>query len=118
MVGESANKDDRMWAMFCHLGGLAAFTGIPFASIIAPLIIWLLKRDTSPYVDEHGKEALNFQISIAIYGIVVFVLCFVIIGFLLIPVLFIADLVFMIMAAVKANDGQSYRYPATIRLVK
>ena len=118
MVGDVPDKDARMWAMFCHLGGLAVFTGIPFASIIAPLIIWLLKRDSSPYVDEHGKEALNFQISMAIYGIVVFVLCFVIIGFLLIPVLFIADLVFMIMAAIKANDGQSYQYPLTIRFVK
>lgn len=118
MVGDVPDKDARMWAMFCHLGGLALFTSIPFASVIAPLIIWLWKRDSSPYVDEHGKEALNFQISMAIYGVIAFILCFVLIGFLILPVLLITDLVFIVMAAIKANDGQSYRYPLTIRLLK
>jgi len=118
MVGDVADKDTRMWAMFCHLSGLALVLPIPFANVIAPLALWLIKRESSPYIDEHGKEALNFQISMTIYGVVAILLCFLLIGFLILPALFIADVILMILAAVKANDGLPYRYPMTIRLVK
>jgi uncharacterized Tic20 family protein len=111
--------------MLCHLSALAGFV-IPAAGHIAgPLLVWLLKRDGSKEVDEHGKESVNFQISILIYsaalGIVCFVLMFVVIGFLLIPlfaVLYLLDVVLVIVASVKANNGELYRYPLTIRLIK
>ena len=117
---EEISKDARMWAMFCHLAGLAGFV-IPVivSGIIAPLIIWQVKKDDHPFIDENGKEALNFQISIGIYefvsALLIFVFC---IGAVLLPAVAIFDLVLLIIAAVKANNGQSYRYPLTIRFIK
>jgi uncharacterized Tic20 family protein len=117
---EELNKDARMWAMFCHLAGLAGFVPIVpvFGSIIAPLIIWQVKKDGFKFVDEQGKEAVNFQISILIYALVAGLLCFVCIGFVLLPAVYIFDLVFLLIAAIKANDGRQYRYPLTIRFIK
>ena len=117
MVQEE-NKKANMWAMFCHLSGFLIFIGIPFGNIIAPLIIWLIKKDEFPLVDDQGKESLNFQISITIYGIVAGLLCFIFIGFILLPVIFVADIVLIIIATVKTNDGETYRYPFTIRFIK
>lgn len=112
------DRDTRMWGMFCHLAGLACFVGIPCANIVAPLVIWLIKREDSPFIDEQGKESLNFQISMTIYGVVGALLCFLLIGFVVLPVLLIADVILIIIAAIKANNGESYRYPLTIRFVK
>ncbi len=114
------NRDARMWAMFCHLAGLAAF--LPLApvlgGVIAPLIIWQIKKDDFAFVNEQGKEAVNFQISIILYAIGAALLCFACIGFLLLPTVCIFDVVFLLIAAVKANDGVHYRYPLTIRFIK
>ena len=104
--------------MGCHLAGLAAFVGIPLGHILGPLIIWLIKREEHPLVNEQGKEALNFQISMTIYGIAAGLLMFVIIGFILLPALVILDVILVVMAAVKTSSGESYRYPITIRFVK
>jgi uncharacterized Tic20 family protein len=95
-----------------------AITLIPFGSIVGPLIIWLIKKDEMPFVDDQGKEALNFNISMTIYGLISVLLVFVLIGFILLVVLGIAWLVLAIVAAVKANEGIAYRYPLTLRLVK
>jgi len=118
MVGDVPDKDTRMWAMLCHLSALCGFIGIPFGNVWGPLIIWLIKREESPYIDAHGKEALNFQISVSIYGVVAGILIIVLIGLPILLALMVADVVFIIKAAVKANDGQSYRYPLTIRFLK
>lgn len=117
-AAKEANKDARMWAMFCHLGGLAIFVIPLVGNIVAPLIIWQIKKDDFPFVDEQGKEALNFQISMAIYLLISAVLSFVCIGVFLFVAVGIVDLVFLLIAAVKANDGVHYRYPLTIRFVK
>lgn len=100
-----------------HLLGFAGFV-FPFGHIIAPLILWLVKRADSPLLDRTGKEVLNFQISYTIYVAVAGVLCFVLIGLLILPVLFILWVVFMVIAAVKTSNGEEYRYPATIRLLQ
>lgn len=105
------SKDARMWAMLCHL--LAIFTGF-----IAPLIIWLIKKDEDPFVNNHGKEALNFQITVAIAMFVSGLLTFACVGFLLLPAVWIVDLIFCIIATVKANSGEPYRYPVSIRFIK
>lgn len=107
------NKDARMWAMFCHLGGLAAFIPImpAFGSIVGPLVFWLIKKDEFPFVNEQGKEALNFQITMFIYGVIAGLLCFACIGFVLAPAVLVIDIVFIIVAAIKSNDGYHYRYP-------
>ena len=119
-MGKEVNKDARMWAMFCHLGGLAALLPIlPFiGGIIAPLIIWQIKKDEYPFVNEQGKEAVNFQISILIYELVAGLLIFACIGAFLLPAVMIFDIVFLIIAAIKANDGFHYRYPLCIRFIK
>ncbi|MHC4323596.1 MAG: DUF4870 domain-containing protein [Planctomycetota bacterium] len=119
-ANEELSKDARMWAMFCHLGGLAGLIPITpaFGSIIAPLVIWQIKKDEFGFVDEHGKEALNFQISILIYALVAGFLCFFCIGLVLLPAVYIFDLIFMLIAAVKSNNGEHYRYPICIRFIK
>jgi uncharacterized Tic20 family protein len=112
------NRDARMWAMICHLVGLAGVV-IPFiGNIVAPLVVWQIKKDDYPFVDEQGKEAVNFQISMTIYGLISAVLTFICIGFFLLAAVVIVDLIFLLIAAVKANNGYHYRYPLTIRFIK
>ncbi|CAN5718512.1 DUF4870 domain-containing protein [soil metagenome] len=108
----------RTWTAFCHASALlGVFIHFP-GQLIPPLLVWLLKRDDSPEIDAHGKEALNFQISMLIYNIVAAVFCLVLIGFLLLPLLWVLNAVFVIIAAIKASDGQLYRYPLTIRFLQ
>ncbi len=121
---EQLNNDARMWAMFCHLAGLAGVViPVVLSGIIAPLIVWQVKKDEHPFIDEHGKEALNFQLSIALYTIIGVAVCIITcIGAILIPFvvggIYLANLIFMIIAGVKANNGEHYRYPLTIRFIK
>lgn len=115
---EVADKDAKLWGMLCHLAAFIGFIGVPFGHILGPLVIWLVKREGMPFVDDQGKESLNFQISMTIYGFVAGLLCFVLIGIPLLILLLIADVVLIIVAAIKANSGVAYRYPITIRLVK
>ena len=105
------NKDARTFAMLAHL--LAIFT-----CFLGPLIIWLVKKDEHPYVNEQGKEALNFQITVAIAYIASGLLTFACIGFLLLPAVAILDLIFCIMACIATNKGEHYRYPLSIRFIK
>jgi uncharacterized Tic20 family protein len=119
-LSAEVSEDARMWAMFCHLAGLAGFVvPVIFASIIAPLIVWQIKKDEHPFIDEHGKEALNFQISIGIYSLVSLALIpLFCIGAFLLAAVGIVNLVFLLIAAVKANSGQPYHYPLCIRFIK
>jgi uncharacterized protein len=112
------NKDARMWATFAHLAALAGYPLPAVGWILGPLVVWLIKKDEFPFVNEHGKEAMNFQISMFIYSIVAGLLCFICVGFVLLGAVVVADIVFMILAAIKANQGQHFRYPLTIRLIK
>lgn len=117
MIQDDKTKD-KTWAMMCHLTALSAYLGIPFGNIIGPLIIWLIKKDDFPFVDDQGKESLNFQISITIYAILAGLLTFVFIGFLLLPIIFIGNIVLIILATVHSNKGEYYRYPYSIRFIK
>lgn len=110
------SAEERQWAMFAHLSALVGVI-IPLGSIIGPLVVWLIKKDTMPFVNDQGKEALNFNITVAIAAIVGWILCFILIGFLVLAVLAIAWLVFVIIATIKANEGTTYRYPFTLRLI-
>lgn len=103
--------------MFCHLSALAGFI-IPFGNIIGPLILWQMKKAESAFIDDQGKEALNFQITIGIAALICLVLIFVLIGAFLLPLVGIVALIFTIIGAIKANEGVTYRYPFAIRLVK
>src|SRR5262249_51324558 len=109
-------KPDRTWDILCHLLALAGFV-VPLGNIFGPLIILLIKKDQVPSVDAHGKESLNFQISMTIYGIVAALSIFAIIGFVLLPAVLITNLVLVIVASVKTSNGEFYRYPLTIRFL-
>ncbi|MFZ5651910.1 MAG: DUF4870 domain-containing protein [Bacillota bacterium] len=111
------NNQEKNWAMFCHLGGFCGYI-IPFGNIIVPLVLWLVKKDEYPLVDFHGKEALNFNISMTIYAVISALLGIILIGFILLAVLFVLDIVFIIRATIEANNGEYYRYPLTIRFIK
>ena len=115
---KEVNKDARMWAMICHLSGLAGIILPASGNIVAPLIIWQIKKDNNPFIDEQGKEAVNFQISMSIYLIASIILCFICVGAFLILATIIVFFVFMLIAAVKANNGYHYRYPLTMRFIK
>ena len=117
MNGTTQAGNVRTWCIACHLSALAGFVIPGFGHILGPLIVWLIKRGDASEIDVHGKEALNFQISMLIYNLVAGVLCLVLIGFALLAVLHILNVVFVIIAALKASEGQIYRYPLTIRLL-
>jgi uncharacterized protein len=110
-------KRARTWGMLCHLSSLAGFI-IPFGHLLGPLIIWLIKKDEYPFVDDQGKESLNFQLTLTLYTIISSILCIILIGFVLLLVLLLAELILVIIASVKANQGETYRYPLTIRFIK
>lgn len=115
------NNDDKQantWGMLCHLTALIGFIGVPFGHIIGPLVVWLLKRHEYPLVEEQGKESLNFQISMTIYGLVAALLIFVVIGVILLIGLAIADVILVIVASIKTSNRVTYRYPLTIRFLK
>lgn len=109
--GPEVSKDSRTFAMLCHLLGL-------FTSFLGPLIIWLIKKDQDKFVDDQGKEALNFQITFIIAWVVGFLSILICIGVILLPAIAICNLIFCIMGAVKANNGELYRYPVNLRLIK
>lgn len=117
-MSDAVDKDARMWGMFCHLSALAMFTCIPFANVLGPFIIWMIKKNDMPFVDDQGKESVNFQITMAIAGIICFILTFLGIGIFLGLALMVANLVFIIIASMKANEGEKYRYPFAFRLIK
>ncbi len=109
--------------MWCHLSALAGLV-VPFGNIIGPIVVWQIKKDEIPSVIEHGKAALNFQLTILIASLVSVVLMiigwFICIGWLFIPVLAaigIAGIVFSIIAGIKANEGKDYQYPWSLKLV-
>jgi uncharacterized Tic20 family protein len=110
------DKDARTWAMLVHLSALGGGI-VPMGHIILPLIIWQIKREY-PFVNDAGKEAVNFNISVTIYMVIAAVLILAFIGIVLLPAIGIASVVLVIIAGLKANDGIAYRYPFTIRFIK
>lgn len=110
-------KKEKMWAMLCHLGTLLGCI-IPFTNIILPLFILLIKGEESSFIEDHGKESLNFQISMSIYYLISLILIFLIIGILFFFGLWIFNFIMIIAASVKANEGEIYRYPLTLRFIK
>ena len=108
-------QDTKTLGVLSHLSGFVVFLGIP--SLFGPLVVWLFNRH-NPHVEFHAREALNFNISIAIYGIVSAVLILAVVGVIMLPAVLIGWFVLTIVAAVKASDGEYYQYPWTMRLVK
>jgi uncharacterized Tic20 family protein len=119
------SAEQRQWAMFAHLSALLGlFTG-GVGCVIGPLVIWLIKKETMPFVDDQGKEALNFNITVAasalILTVVGTILLVILVGFLFYFAVFLLGIYWLVMtviAAIKANEGVAYRYPFTLRLIK
>ena len=107
----------RQSAMLCHLAAFLGFV-FPFGSVVGPLILWQMKKEVDPFIDDQGKEALNFQITVAIAWMACIVLAFAVIGFFLMFALAIATIVLTIIGSIKANKGIAYRYPLTWRVIK
>ena len=107
----------RQAAMLCHFAAFLGFV-FPFGSVVGPLILWQIKREKDAFIDDQGKEALNFQITVSIAWLVCLALAFAVIGFFLMTALMIATVVMTIIGGIKANKGIAYRYPLTLRLVK
>ena len=103
--------NDKIWTILCHL---SFFVGLPF---LLPLVVYLAMKDDSAYVRENAREALNFHISVLIYSLCCLPLVFLVIGIPLLVIIGIASLILAVVAAIKASDGQCYRYPLTLRLV-
>lgn len=112
----SNEAEERNWGMFAHLSALIGFI-IPLGSVVAPLVIWQIKKDTLPFAAEQAKESLNFNITVALAAIVSSILMMVLIGFLLLPIVVIAWLVLTVIAGMAASRGENYRYPLTLRLI-
>ena len=114
------------WGMFCHLSALlgfiwfpiSSFLFIPFGHLLGPLVIWLIKRQEHAFIDEQGKEALNFQITMTIGMIAASFLSVILIGLLLYPVIGILILIFCIQGAMAASKGEEYKYPFALRLIQ
>ena len=109
------SKDVRNWAMGCHMIALVGLLGNGIGFLLGPLILWLIKREDHPFIDEQGKEAINFQLTMMLAFFVSALLIVVVIGIVLLPILVILNVVFTIIAGIKAANGEHYRYPVAIR---
>ena len=111
--------EQRTWGMLCHLAALSGFIGLPLGWILGPLIVWLIKKDTMPFVNDQGKESMNFGISVVIAAFVLSpTICLAGLGIILLIALGITAIIMVIIASVNANQGRWYRYPYAMRLIK
>jgi uncharacterized protein len=116
-LAAAVGQEVRNTAVVAHLSTFAGLV-VPFGSVIGPLAVWLTRRHRDPFIDQAGREALNFGISIAIYGAVVLAAALMLVGIPFLIVGVVAWVVLASLAAVKASQGQAYRYPLTMRLVR
>ncbi len=116
-TSQPSEMDQRNFATFTHLSALTGIVTGGLGFILGPLIMWLIKKDQMPLVNEAGKEALNFQLTMLIVLIIAFVLMLILIGFLLLAAIAIFDIVMVVIAAIQTSNGTRYRYPLTIRFI-
>jgi len=115
---ETIPREAQNWAMGCHLIALVGLLGNGLGFLVGPLIVWLVKREDDPFINEQGKESVNFQITMMGALILCIPLIFVGIGIVLMPLIGIFDVALTIIAGIKAANGEHWRYPLTIRFVK
>jgi len=116
--GEADPSVPRNWAAACHLAALCGYASVPLGFFLGPLIVWAVRRDRYPLVDDQGKEAVNFQLSVLLYTLACIPLICVCVGIVLLVLLAVLQFVLIIVAAVRASSGERYRYPFTIRFLK
>lgn len=117
-------KNTRQWNMFCHLAALSGFVGVPFGSVLGPLLVWQIKKNEIPSVIVHGKAALNFQLTVLIgmiasfmVGFVLLAVCIGVLFLILAGLIALCGLIFAVIAGISANDGKEYKYPWSLTLV-
>jgi uncharacterized Tic20 family protein len=115
-LDNNRQQEVKQWSMYVHFS--AILFGLSGVGFLAPLILWQLKREDLPEIDEHGKNVMNWIISWMIYGVLAFILMFVLIGLLILPILVVTAIVFPIIGGVKASSGIVWRYPLAIRFMK
>ncbi len=111
------SEDERNWGIFCHISPFAGYL-IPLGNIILPLVLWLVKKEQSSFIDEVGKEIVNFQISISLYAIIATALILLLIGLPLLIAIGIFNIVVIILGAVAASKGEVYYFPLNIRFIQ
>ena len=114
----TTSSNVQTWCVLCHASALSGIFLHVVGHIFGPLIVWLLKRNESPEIDAHGKESLNFQLSMLIYNVIAAILIIALIGIPLLILLYVLNIVFVIVASIQAGDGKLYRYPMAIRFIK
>ncbi len=112
------SKPSHTLGTVCHLLGLCGYLGVPLGNVLGPLVLWLVKKEEDAFLRETGKHVLNFQISMAIYLVVASLAIFLVIGFVLVPVVLIVGIVYTIIGAIKSSEGEIYQYPLTIRFLR
>lgn len=112
-----ANSETTL-AMLCHLSTFLGYSLLPVAGFVAgPLVVWLTQKDGSPFIDHHGREAINFQLNMMIWSVVAGILCLALIGFVMLPAVLLYSVIMTIIASVKAAAGEPYQYPWIIRFI-
>jgi uncharacterized protein len=114
---QMSEADERMWAMFAHLSTLLSFIFPIIGTVIGPILIWQIQKDKSDFVSYHGKTSLNFQITMLIISGICVLLCFVLIGFFFLWILGIVWVILIIIASIKAHNGEYYKYPFSLKIV-
>ncbi len=109
-------SEENTMAMLCHLSALAGFI-LPFGSILGPLVVWLVKKDEMSIVDRHGRDSINFQLTMLIAYIVSFILIFAVIGIILLPVVALFSFIMVIVASIKAYEGKEFTYPLSFKFL-
>ena len=117
MSADEMERATRQWAALLHGSALAGYFLVPIAGLVAPILIWQIKKDQLPGLDIHGRNATNWIISSLIYGVISAILIFLIIGIPMLIALLACNIAFPIIAAVKANNGEVWKYPMTIEFV-
>jgi len=118
LLNKEEDKQARIWGMLCHLTALLGMIGIPLGNVLGPLIIWLVKKNAYSFVNEQGRESLNFQLSMTIYAIAAALLIFVKIGMPLLLLVAGINFILVIIASIRAFNGETYTYPLAIRLIR
>jgi len=111
------DPEARKWAALCHIAALSGLIGNGVGFVLGPLVVWLIKKDEYPFVEQQGKEAINFQITMIIAAIISGILTLIVVGFFLLVAVGIVMIAFPIVAAIKTSNGEAYRYPFTIRFL-
>ena len=109
---------ERTYVTWMHLAGLSSYIGIPLGHVLVPLVMWIMKHRESAYIDQQGREVLNFQLTITFYLIFSYILIFILIGFVFVALVVGLHIIATIMAAVKIYHGEDFRYPVTFRVIR